>query len=65
VESGVARLTPVKLGIRRPGVVEIQEGLSASQSIVVSGTQKLVDGMKVVAAKPMAAAQAPQGLKTE
>jgi membrane fusion protein, multidrug efflux system len=55
VEDGVAKLTPVQLGVRLPGKVEIRDGLSASQPIVVSGTQKLVDGMKVIAAKPSVA----------
>jgi membrane fusion protein (multidrug efflux system) len=58
VEDGIAKLRPVKVGLRLPGKVEIQEGLSADQPIVVSGTQKLVDGMKVVPAKPLAAADA-------
>jgi membrane fusion protein, multidrug efflux system len=51
VENGVARTRPVKLGMRLPGKVEVREGLSAQDQIVTGGTQKLVDGMKVVAAK--------------
>lgn len=54
VEGGLAKLKPVKLGVRLPGKVEVRDGLSADQPIVVSGTQKLVDGMKVVAAKTTA-----------
>ena len=54
VENGVARTKPIKLGMRLPGKVEVREGLSAQEEIVVSGTQKLVEGMKVVAAKPSA-----------
>jgi hypothetical protein len=42
-----------------PGKVEVREGLSPEQPIVMSGTQKLVDGMKVVASKPLAAANPP------
>jgi membrane fusion protein (multidrug efflux system) len=43
-----AHVQPVKLGVRMPGKVEIASGLTISQDIVVSGTQKLVDGAKVV-----------------
>lgn len=50
VENGAAKLKPIKLGVRMPGKIEVREGLSAGQPVVVSGTQKLVDGMKVVAA---------------
>jgi membrane fusion protein (multidrug efflux system) len=59
VENGVAKLRPVTLGVRMPGKVEVREGLSPEQPIVMSGTQKLVDGMKVVASKPLAAANPP------
>lgn len=51
-QDGRARLRPVKLGVRLPGKAEVREGLSPDQPIVVTGTQKLVDGMKIVAAKP-------------
>jgi membrane fusion protein (multidrug efflux system) len=50
VEEGQARLTPVVLGVRERGTAEIRSGLAAGQKIVVRGTQKLVDGMAVVAA---------------
>ena len=52
VENGVAHLRAVKIGNRLPSKAEIREGLLPGQEIVVSGTQKLVEGMKVVAAKP-------------
>jgi len=48
VTGGVARVQPVKLGVRMPGKVEIASGLTVTQDIVVSGTQKLVDGANVV-----------------
>jgi len=48
ITGDVARVQPVKLGVRMPGKVEIASGLVATQEIVVSGTQKLVDGSKVV-----------------
>jgi membrane fusion protein, multidrug efflux system len=54
IENGVARLTPVQLGTRMPGRIEVKSGIAAGQPIVVSGTQKLVDGMKVIAAEPVA-----------
>ena len=59
VEDGRARLRPVRVGLRLPGKAEVLEGLAPDQPIVVSGTQKLVDGMKVAPAKPVAAAQLP------
>jgi len=43
-----AKVQPVKLGVRMPGKVEIASGVTTSQQIVVDGTQKLVDGSKVV-----------------
>lgn len=50
IRDGTALLSPVKIGVRQPGKVEILEGLSPGQEIVVGGTQKIVDGAKVVAA---------------
>lgn len=62
VEDGIARLKRVTVGVRLPGRAEIREGLSATQRIVVSGTQKLVDGMKVTQSAPAAApVAAPAG----
>jgi len=51
VKEGRARLTPVRIGVRAEGTVEIRQGLAAGEEIVVEGTQKLVDGMPVVGAK--------------
>jgi len=50
VQDGSARLRTVKIGVRLPGQVEIVDGLNSTQQVVLSGTQKLVDGMSVVAA---------------
>ena len=50
VNDNQARLTPVVLGVRERGTVEIRSGLTVGQSIVIRGTQKLVDGMPVSAA---------------
>jgi membrane fusion protein, multidrug efflux system len=57
VEDGVAKLRSVQMGVRMPGRVEVREGLSADDLVVVSGTQKLVDGTRVTASKPVAAAR--------
>jgi hypothetical protein len=40
----------VVLGVRDRGTAEIRSGLEEGQSIVIDGTQKLVDGMAVAAA---------------
>ncbi len=42
----------VKLGARRPGEVEVLEGLSAGDRIVVDGTVKLRSGARVAEAAP-------------
>jgi membrane fusion protein (multidrug efflux system) len=60
-DQGRAASRTVKLGVRLPGKVEILEGITAETEVVVSGTQKLVEGMKVVPAKP--AVPAPTGAK--
>jgi membrane fusion protein (multidrug efflux system) len=59
VKDGVATLTPVKLGVRLPGQVEILGGLEPSSQFVGSGVQKIVDGMRVVQAAP------PEGSSTQ
>ena len=56
VSDGKAQLTPVVVGVRDRGTAEIRSGLESGQQIVVRGTQKLVDGMAVVAAAPATAA---------
>jgi membrane fusion protein (multidrug efflux system) len=52
VTAGVARLQPVKVGVRLPGQAEILEGLQADSQFVAAGIQKIVDGMKVVPLPP-------------
>ncbi|GFE81673.1 MexH family multidrug efflux RND transporter periplasmic adaptor subunit [Steroidobacter agaridevorans] len=44
VENGEATRREVKLGKRRPGVVEIVEGLKEHERVVIEGTQNLRDG---------------------
>lgn len=47
IENGKAWSTPVKTGLRRPGSVEIVEGLRGGEQVVIEGLQKLRDGMSV------------------
>ncbi|MFC4311386.1 efflux RND transporter periplasmic adaptor subunit [Steroidobacter flavus] len=44
VENGEATRRAVKLGKRRPGVVEVVDGLKEHERVVVEGTQNLRDG---------------------
>jgi len=51
---------PVKIGARRPGWVEILDGVQAGDKVVVEGIVKLKDGAKIVdAGAPAVAKQAP------
>ena len=61
IKDGTAVLQPIKIGVRQPGKVEIAEGLTPGQEIVVGGTQKIVDGAKVVASAPPASPQSTNG----
>lgn len=47
VEDGKAVLRQVKIGRRRPGVVEITEGLREGEQVVVEGMVRLFDGAPV------------------
>lgn len=47
IDQGKAWATQVKTGMRRPGSVEILEGLHGGEPVVVEGLQKLRDGMAV------------------
>lgn len=47
VENGVAHAVKVKLGVRSDAIVEVLEGLSESDEIVVAGQHRLTDGAKV------------------
>jgi membrane fusion protein (multidrug efflux system) len=46
---------PVKIGARRPGWVEIVEGVKAGDRIVVEGIVKLKPGAQIVEAEPAGA----------
>jgi membrane fusion protein (multidrug efflux system) len=54
IVDGVARLTRVELGLRRPGRVEIVDGLGADDVVVTAGQVKLRDGQAVTLANPLA-----------
>ena len=47
VVDGKAAMTPVKLGLRRPGQVEIVEGVDAGDEVVTDGQLKIRDGAAV------------------
>ena len=55
-QAGQVRRTPVHLGLRRDGLVEITQGLELGDSVVTAGQQRLQqDGAKVRLFVPMAA----------
>lgn len=59
VDNGGATRRQVKLGKRRPGVVEIVDGLKEHERVVVEGTQNLRDGgpVREQGQQPRAAAE--------
>jgi membrane fusion protein (multidrug efflux system) len=57
-DGGVASRVPVQVGLRKEGRVEITLGLQPGDTIVTAGTNKVVEGKKVVAATRH---EAPQG----
>jgi membrane fusion protein (multidrug efflux system) len=48
VKDGVASKREVALGRRKPGQVQITEGLANGEKVIVEGTQKVRDGIQVV-----------------
>ncbi|MDR7376826.1 membrane fusion protein (multidrug efflux system) [Rhodoferax ferrireducens] len=69
VDTLVTQRTEVKVGVRRPGKVEILEGLNEGDRVVTAGQQRLqkdgtavrvVDLASKAAAQPASAASAPQ-----
>ena len=52
VVDGKAAMTPVKLGLRRPGQVEIVEGVNAGDVVVTDGQLKIRDGAPVTVLPP-------------
>lgn len=53
-----AKLVPVKVGVRLPGKVELESGVTAADLVIVAGTQKIGDGTRVKTG-PDAAVGAP------
>jgi membrane fusion protein (multidrug efflux system) len=47
VENGVAAKTPITIGRRRPGEVEVVNGLKDADRVIIEGTQKVRDRGKV------------------
>ena len=62
VVDGKAVMTPVKLGLRRPGQVEILDGLSPGELVVTDGQLKIRDGAAVTVLPPQGT-QPPGGQK--
>jgi membrane fusion protein (multidrug efflux system) len=59
-EEQVPSRIPVQLGLRREGRVEVTLGLQPGDTIVVSGTHKVMDGRKVALTAPLSTGQARQ-----
>lgn len=67
VVDGKAVLTKVEIGLRRPGSVEIAQGVSAGDTVVTDGQMKLKDGAPVIvlpSPSPQPTAQAPAAPKS-
>lgn len=62
VVDGKAVMTPVKLGLRRPGRVEILDGLNPGDQVVTDGQLKIRDGAAVTV-QPSPGAQPPTAQK--
>lgn len=45
--KGIARMVPVKTGVRKASAIEITEGLEPGDTIVISGIMFVRDGMKI------------------
>ncbi|MEO8038132.1 MAG: efflux RND transporter periplasmic adaptor subunit, partial [Betaproteobacteria bacterium] len=61
VVDGKAVLTKVTLGVRRPGEVEVLEGLAENDVVITDGQMKMKDGAPVtVLPRPAAAAAVPE-----
>jgi membrane fusion protein, multidrug efflux system len=61
VVDGNAVLTKIEIGIRRPGEVEVTQGLAANDMVITDGQMKIKDGAPVTVlpmAAPVAAAPA-------
>jgi membrane fusion protein (multidrug efflux system) len=47
-KDGTASRRPVTLGVRSPGFVEVRDGLTSGEQVVVGGLQRLFEGAPVV-----------------
>ena len=61
VADGVVKQSPVALGQRLPGEVEVLEGVAAGEQVVVGGVQKVREGAKVAIRQTEATEQAAAG----
>jgi membrane fusion protein (multidrug efflux system) len=52
-------MTPVRLGARHPGVVQIVDGLARGDRVVTAGTLKVRDGTPVQVQSPAPTASGP------
>jgi membrane fusion protein (multidrug efflux system) len=56
-DNQIVELRQVKIGRRRPGQVEILEGLVSGERVIVDGTQKARDGQPVQIIEELVIAQ--------
>jgi membrane fusion protein (multidrug efflux system) len=48
VKDGLVSRREVTLGRRKPGHVQVSQGLTSGERVVIEGTQKVRDGVQVV-----------------
>jgi membrane fusion protein (multidrug efflux system) len=61
VQDGIAAKTPITIGRRRPGEVEVITGLKNADRVIVEGTQKVRDRGKVYEVNETAAPENAPG----
>ena len=61
VVADTAKLVPVTLGARQPGLVEVTSGIKDGDEVVVAGQMKLFDGAKVAPRASQPGATVPAG----
>lgn len=59
VEDNHAKMMPVRIGERRPGQVEILEGVKAGETVIIAGQLRVQDGGAVEVLEPAAAGANP------
>jgi membrane fusion protein, multidrug efflux system len=65
VADGKAQRREVRIGVRRPGSVEVLAGLEAGERVIVEGTQKVRDGAPVRGIERLADADTPPAVSHE